>query len=570
MARRFKFYDVVGFKSIRELMQLAVKACGERAAFKYRSGNKIQGTNEPEITSVSYSDFYDETVCIGTGLAKLGYIGAKHVACIGENSYRWVCAFVSTLCGDNVFVPVDKELPEEDIINVLQRSDSSVLFCTSKFKDLYLKNRDKLPLISLVVCTDSPVNDGIVLSYDKLYEDGKALLDSGYTAYCDTQSDEYALKELIYTSGTTGYSKGVMLCEHNIVNCIYNGLRISPLYDTLLSILPYHHTFESCGLLWALHNHTTICINDSLRNVLANFKLFTPSYTCVVPAIAEMFYKRIMRTIEETGKKKAFDKLIWLSNHLLKIGIDMRRVFFKTIHETFGGRLIKIVSGGAPIRPEIGEFFRDIGVSLVNGYGITECSPVVSANTEDNNTFNTAGLKMPCVDIKIINRDSEGNGEICVRGDTVMLGYYKDKTLTDDALVDGWFHTGDFGNIDSDNLITVTGRKKNIIVLNNGKNIYPEELEDFILTIPYVNEVVVYASKDENGNQSGLCAEAFLDAAKMAEMRITDAAKKIKEDICDKFRSLPVYKQISRVVLRKEEFEKTTTRKIKRGKIKAN
>ncbi|MEG1743304.1 MAG: AMP-binding protein, partial [Clostridia bacterium] len=407
------------------------------------------------------------------------------------------------------------------------------------------------------------------LSYDRLYEEGKALLESGYNGYVNSQSNENELKMLVYTSGTTGNSKGVMLSEHNLCSCVYYGLQVSTIYDVGLSVLPFHHTYESvCGLLVGIHWHSTLCINDSLRSTLANFKVYRPMYIYLVPALAEMFHKRIWRTVKEQGKTNQLKLLIKISNALRRMGIDLRRKFFSSIHETFGGRLVKIVCGGAPIRPEVGEFFEDIGISLVNGYGITECSPLVSANREEFNSFNTAGLKLPCVDVKIESPDEFGNGEICVKGDTVMLGYYKDKAQTEAVLKNGWFYTGDFGNVNAYGQITITGRKKNIIVLDNGKNIYPEELEDYIMSIPYVTEVVVYATSDENGNQSGLCAEAFLDEEKLVDLKIDDASKKLKDDIFVALKDLPIYKQVTRVVLRKIEFEKTTSKKIKRAVLK--
>ena len=395
--------------------------------------------------------------------------------------------------------------------------------------------------------------------------EGDAALKNGCKGYLESRTPENELKYLVYTSGTTGTSKGVMLSEKNIISCVISGLQVQTIYDVGLSLLPYHHTYEAvCSLLVSLHHHTTICINDSVRAVLQNFRLFKPTHIFIVPALAEMYYKRIWRNVEEHGKVKQLKKYIRISNGLRKVGIDARPLFFESIQKNFGGRLCQIASGGAPIHPEVSKFFDDIGMPIVNAYGITECSPGVAVNRLDSLTYNTVGYPIPCVEIRIDNPDESGNGEICVKGDNVMLGYYNDPQRTAEVLHDGWFRTGDYGNLNDKGQLSITGRKKNIIVLKNGKNIYPEEIEDYIMIIPYVNEVVVYATRDEEGNQNGLCAEAFVDQKKVEEMGITDVAKQFKADVFEALKELPVYKQINSVVIRDTEFEKNSSRKIKR------
>lgn len=568
MNKNLELYKVKKFSSIREMLAIAEKEAGDKAAFKYKIPNKSNPEGY-EVISKTYKEFRAETICLGNSLTSRGYCNKTHVACIGENSYRWVCVYLSVLAGDNVFVPVDKELPSDEMLNVLQRSESSVVFCNEKFEKFIREHKSELPGITLCVNFDRTTDDGMYIAYDTVYNEGKKLAKTGYDSYTKAHSDENELKMLVYTSGTTGISKGVMLSEHNLVSCVYYGLQVSTVYDTDLSILPYHHTYEAvCGILVGLHYHTTICINESVRAVLQNFKLYQPEYVYLVPALAEMFYKRIWRTVEDQGKAGGLHLLIKLSNALRKVGIDRRRSFFKAIHDTFGGKLHKIVCGGAPIRPEVGLFFDAIGISLVNGYGITECSPLVSANREEFNDFNTAGLKLPCVDIKIDRPDELGNGEICVKGDTVMLGYYKDPEQTAEVLKDGWFYTGDYGNLNKYGQITITGRKKNIIILKNGKNIYPEEIEGYIMSIPYIIEVVVYSIKDTDGNDNALCAEAFLDEAKAKELGTPDIEAKLKTDIHEALKELPVYKQVSKVVIRNEEFVKNSSRKIRRMAIK--
>ena len=557
MKNKIKLFPVEKFDSISEMLAQAEAQVPDKIAFKYKNGEKDEN-DEPVIVSVTYSEFINTTRAIGTALYERGFHGGAHVACIGENSYNWICVFLSTLAGDNVFVPIDKELPLAEMLNVLRRSGSSVVFCTEKYEKIINENKEQLPDIKLTVRTDNS-------EFTDLIAEGDAALKNGCKGYLESRTPENELKYLVYTSGTTGTSKGVMLSEKNIISCVISGLQVQTIYDVGLSLLPYHHTYEAvCSLLVSLHHHTTICINDSVRAVLQNFRLFKPTHIFIVPALAEMFYKRIWRNVEEQGKVKQLKKYIRISNGLRKVGIDARPLFFESIQKNFGGRLCQIASGGAPIRPEVSKFFDDIGMPIVNAYGITECSPGVAVNRLDSLPYNTVGYPIPCVEIRIDNPDESGNGEICVKGDNVMLGYYNDPQRTAEVLHDGWFRTGDYGNLNDKGQLSITGRKKNIIVLKNGKNIYPEEIEDYIMIIPYVNEVVVYATRDEEGNQNGLCAEAFVDQKKVEEMGITDVAKQFKADVFEALKELPVYKQINSVVIRDTEFEKNSSRKIKR------
>lgn len=543
--KQFTYYKVTKFNSIKEMLDLAVREAGDKIAFKYKG--------EGKVIEVSYADFFQQVTWLGSALAEMGF-SDKHIACIGNNSYKWVLTYLTVLKSAGVFVPVDKELPAADIFHILNESESRVVFYTKMHEELFMNNTDKLPHVQFYIGFDLDADRGNFLSFDKLLEHGKSCDSSKYEALA---SDPQALKLLVYTSGTTGIAKGVMLSEHNLVSSVYYGLQVSTVYDSCLSVLPYHHTYESVsGLLVSLHHHSTICINDSLNAVLKNLQLFKPSYIYLVPAFVEVFHKRIMKNIEESGKQKAFGILVAISNGLRRLGIDLRKVFFKSIHQAFGGRLRKIVCGGAPIRPEIGEFFDEVGISLINGYGITECSPLVCANNDAFNDFRTAGIRLPCVEWRTDSPNEEGIGEICIKGDIVMLGYYKQPKKTAEVLKDGWFYTGDYGYINDKEQLVITGRKKNIIVLNNGKNIYPEEIEGYIQGIDYVTEVVVKGVANESGYESSLMAEVFLSEDKTPAEVMKDI-KRVTHD-------LPAYKQIAKVIVRAEEFAKTTSKKIKR------
>ena len=557
----FKVNDVQKFSSIREMLELADAQVPDKTAFRY--------FEKREEKSATYHEFIMTTEYLGTALTAMGY-GSAHIANIGENSYKWICVYLSVLKSAGVYVPIDKELPFDDFVNVANESESEVLFYAEKFEKNIMENRDRFPNVKCFVGLSREEDEGEFLSYNKLVEKGKSLYEGGNREYLKLKSDEYDLKMLVYTSGTTGLAKGVMISEHNIVSSIYYGLQVSTIMDTSLSVLPYHHTYEAIpGILVALHFHATICINDKLTNVLKNLQRFKPDYIYLVPAFAELFYKKIWATLKEKKLDKVIKVMIAVSNGLLKVGIDVRRKLFKSIIDNFGGNLAEIVCGGAAIRPEIGKFFNSIGITLLNGYGISECSPLVSVNRFDStNDCNTVGYPLPCLDVKIDEPDSDGIGEICVKGDVVMKGYYKQPELTAEVLsADGWFRTGDYGRINKKGQLIITGRKKNLIVLTNGKNIFPEEIEGYIQAIPYVKEVVVYSLRDENGNEDALCAEVFADAEAPEVKTCENLRDMLKKDITAATAELPVYKKISEIKLRDKEFIKNSSNKIKRNLI---
>ena len=551
--------NVTKVSSIKEMLEIAVKEAGDKNAFEYRDE-----VNHDKIVEVTYKNFVKDTDELGTALASLG-MENKHIAMIGENSYKWLTVYLTVLKSTGVFVPIDRELPCKDIINVLKHSDSEVLFYSEKYEKWIQEIKTNVPNIKFFIGLNRHENEENLLSYDIFKQTGKTVLEQGSKIYTDLKDDENKLKLLVYTSGTTGTPKGVMLTEHNLISVVYYGLQVADIGEKCLSVLPYHHTYEAvAGILVELHKHSTICINDSLKNVLKNLQLFKPDFIYLVPAFTEVFYKNIWNNAKKTGKDKVLKKMIPISNGLRATGIDLRAKLFKSIHEAFGGNLKEVICGGAPIRPEIGKFFNDIGITLLNGYGITECSPLVSVNRLKFNDSNTVGVVLPCCEIKFENINSDGDGEICVKGDIVMKGYYKDEERTNKVLKDGWFNTEDYGSINKKGQLIINGRKKNLIVLDNGKNVYPEEIENYILGIDYVQEVVVKGIKNNIGQEVSLCAEVFLDNEKVKEMKIENINEKLKEDIAEACKELPTYKKITDIKIRKEEFEKTTTKKIKR------
>ncbi len=557
MAHKIVYRPLNDFSSIKQLMQESVAKTPDKIAFMYKKNG--------EVNQVTYTEFYEHTKALGTALSHRGLTDG-HLACVGENSYNWIVTFLTVLQSKGVYIPIDAELPQKDVEHILEEGDATLCFCSKKFETRFRESENQLENIKYFICFDADEHDGRYLSFNALVEEGRQLLAEGSTQFMEETRDEYALKLLSFTSGTTGMSKGVMLSEHNIVACIKHGLQVAYYCDKTLSVLPYHHTYEAIpGILVELRESVTICINESRAATLKNMQLYKPEHICLVPAFVDVFYKKVWESIEAKGKTETIKAAIKVSNGLRKVGIDVRRKLFKSIHDAFGGELRQIVCGGAPLRAEVAEFFDAIGIYVLNGYGITECSPLVSVNQKDFNDPATVGVILPCIEVKFDDVNEDGNGEICVKGDTVMLGYYKNEEETNKVLEpDGWFHTGDYGAINDKGQLLITGRKKNLIVLKNGKNIYPEEIENYIASVPYIKEIMVYAI-EENGQEVGLCAEVFLDKKAVEELgEGIDIAAKLKADIKEACAPLPIYKQVAKVIVRKNEFVKTTTNKIKR------
>ena len=548
--------------SFQEMQALAVKKAGSKVAYMFRKGEVIK--------SVTYSEFHELTRSLGTGLYELGH-KTDHVAIVADNSFEWITSFFSVLAGEGVVVPTDKELPIDEIVSILNSSDSEAVFISENFVEKFKANVDKLPKIKHIICYDIKESDidEKFICYKKLIEKGRLSLAGGNREYVDADLSKCELKMLLYTSGTTGTSKGVMLSQHNIMMCVYHGSQVSTVGEKMLSLLPYHHSYSSiCDVVATFNKQATLCINENLRTIAANLKEYKPDFICMVPLYIESFYKKIWQNAEEKGKADTLRRFIKISNNLRKVGIDQRRKLFKSIHQVFGGNITCLGSGGAPIRPELAEFFDAIGIKIMNGYGITECSPLISVNRLYFNDVRTAGVIIGCLELKIDEPNENGEGEICVRGDNVMMGYYKNPDATAAAIdEEGWFHTGDLGKVNEKAQVVITGRKKNLIILSNGKNIYPEEMEGYVANIPYVGEVVVFAEKDENGVESALVAEVFLNEDFVKDMDKNARLALMKEEIDKMNRTLPSFKHIHKVRIRAGEFEKTTTRKIKRTDI---
>ena len=556
MKKNYPLYKVEKFYDFKEMMDIAVRETPDRAALRYKS----RGT----VKDVTYAELERRTDALGSALASLGYKDC-HFAILSENSYKWILTYIMILKGEGVVVPIDKELSDDEAVNLINMGDAKVLFFSNAKKKTVEQNRDRLKGVELFVNLDDHADGEWYRSLYRLTEQGDVLVNAGYSDYLKASNRRDDLKMIVFTSGTTGVAKGVMLSLRNLTSMVYYGLQMITVFTVGLSVLPYHHTYEAiCDILPSLHKHCTICVNENLRAVSENLKLYKPDYIMLVPVFVEFFYNAIWKKAEKAGKAAALRNLIKTSNALRRAGIDMRRKLFANIHEGFGGNIKMVVTGGAPIREELGEFFDSVGINLMNGYGITECSPMLAVNRNEYSDYRTVGLPVPCTEVRIEDPDEAGDGEVVARGDTVMLGYYKNPKATAEVMRGGWFHTGDIGHFNSDGRLVITGRKKNLIVLKNGKNVYPEEIEEYLLSSPLIAEVVVYGERDGSGQETGLLAEIYPDPDRTKDMTDKEKEEAIRADVKKIMEPHASYKHINSIVLRDREFDKTTSKKIKR------
>ncbi len=557
----YPLYEVRNLYSLRQLIDENALLFADKAAFKYRVA-------KDEIVSVTYSEFKKHVDALGSALCELGYDNT-HIAIIGVNSFDWVRAYLTSLNLRGAVVPVDKDLTNEETEMILNVSEAKLVFHSGKqVEKKLLELEEKLPNVEKFICFEEPqAKDDKHLFIGDLMTRGYELLEQGDTSFTSIEPDNESLKELLFTSGTTGKSKGVMLNANALMFNITRAQQLMYITDTAVSILPYHHCYESTtGILTMFHHGMTICINESLRTVLPNLKFYKPTEVQLVPLFVEKMYRGIWDKAEDSGKAKMLRKLIKVSNKLLSVGIDMRKTFFKSITDNFGGRLKAIICGGAPLKPDMVEFFDSIGITLINGYGITECGPLISINRPEYHDFTSVGQLMPGMELMIDNPNEAGEGEICVKGPNVMMGYYKNHEATEIALRDGWFHTGDVGYMNDKNFVFITGRSKNIIILKNGKNVYPEEIEEKLtVACELIGEIVVKAMKGNNDEDRLLGAEIFPDFERANKLGIEDVEGEIRKAVSAYNDKEPSYKVIKKLVFRDTEFEKTTSKKIKRN-----
>ncbi len=543
---------------------------GDSTVFRYFGKDK-------QICDLSYRQLHDNIKALCAGLSDAGLSG-KRIAIVGESCHMWITAYIASILGRGVAIPLDKELAVEELYGFLKISGADAIVFTQsfcrKFRDAILEER--FPGITFIPmeCDDEEIlAKANVKEYAKILEKGFEISKGGFEVAPYTADDE--MREMLFTSGTTGTSKCVMLSEKNVCASVNSACEAVDFCreDVIVSVLPLHHTYELTCSIAGMNYGMTICINDSLKYVLRNFKLFKPTGLVLVPLFVSTMHKKIFDEAKKTGKLKKLEFALKVSGGLSKIGVDTGKLFFADVLDAFGGNLKKIVCGGAPLNPKLCADFAKMGVNVYEGYGITECSPLIAVNPFRAPKSGSVG---PCVNsctAKIeksaVNAKGFDEGEILVKGTNVMLGYFGNEEATREVFTeDGYFRTGDIGYMDGDGYLYITGRKKSVIVLENGKNVFPEEIEEYLAGVERIAESVVVGRRKEDGTVSltALVYPAFDKFEKGAA--IEDIGKVIKSDIAELNKKLPGFKQIRDVELRTTEFEKTTSRKIKRYLVK--
>lgn len=553
------------FTDLKDMITKSAEKFADRPAYVFK-------TETPgEFRNITYKELKEQIDCLGTSLMNMGLAG-KRIAVISENRYEWGVAYLAISCGTGVVVPLDKALPANEIESLIIRSQVEAIIYSEKYNEIMMdiKSRNTTDLRYYISMDLEEKKDG-VLSQSELIEKGKKLIEEGNRKFLDATIDAEKMGIMLFTSGTTAKSKAVMLSHKNICTNLMDIAAVIKLTeeDRLLSFLPLHHTFEcTVGFLYPLSKGCSIAFCGGVRHLSSDIKDYQITAMISVPALYEVMYKKLIKEIEKKGKKELLDKGTKISGVLMKFGVDMRKKIFSEIHEKFGGKLRLFVNGGAALDREVEKGFNDLGITTVQGYGLTETSPVISAGNDFYRRVGSIGKVFPSLKVKIINKDKDGIGEIIVKGPSVMLGYYNNYEATKEVLKDGWFYTGDLGYFDKDNFLFISGRSKSVIVLKNGKNIFPEEMETLLCRIEGVREAMVYGKPEEKDDDLRICAKIVYDKEIMKETYNLEDEEEIREALWEKVKeinkTMPAYKYIKEIMVTQEELIKTTTQKIKR------
>lgn len=553
-------------ENLRDMMNYAADTYKGDTAFIIKHKQK----KEISYEYIPFEKFRDDVNGFGTAMLQKGWQG-KRIAVIGKNRYEWMLGYFASQCGLGLCVPLDRGLPYEELESSLQRSRADVL----------IFDPDQLSIVEELKKKNS-CNVTEFISMDPLegYDDVRAMTESGFKAlengyedYLSLPIDPMAMSLILFTSGTTSMAKAVQLSQHNLTSNVYAMLTCEDIRrgDISMAFLPYHHTFGAIAQLDMIAAGVVTTYCDGLKYLQKNIVEYKVTIFVCVPLLVESIYKKIMATVKKQGMEKKVAFGLKLTKALLKVGIDVRRKVFKQILDQLGGNLRFVISGAAAIDPEALEGFINFGIMAVQGYGMTESAPVLAAENHWQRKTGSIGRAMPGVELAIDNPNEEGIGELIGRGPNIMLGYYENPEATDEVLKDGWLHTGDLASVDEDGYIFLHGRKKNVIVLKNGKNIYPEELEVLIANLPYAEENMVFGQprhEDSDERDLALCAKIVYNKDYMKEHYgtedLSEIEKIIKKDIDAINEELPVYKQMLRIIVTDEPMIKTTTGKVKR------
>ena len=560
-----KLHKVEPITDLKDMLNKSYDKYSDNVAFKYK-------ISKDEIKTVTYKEFIDDVNGLGTQLIKMGLLG-KRIAVISENRYEWAVAYLATACGVGVVVPLDKSLPANEIESLIVRSGVEAIFYSKKYDEIMLDIKQrKITDLRYYISMDLTERKDGVLSEREFIEKGKKLIEEGDRKFLDAEVDREGMAFMLFTSGTTAMSKAVMLSHKNICSNIMDiaaVLKLTP-DDTLLSFLPIHHTFEcTVGFLYPISAGASIAYCEGIKHIANNIKEFEVTGMISVPALYEGIYKRVMKSIEKKGKTQEVEMMSKLTSILSKVGLDFKKTVFKEIHEQFGGKLRILVSGAAALDYKVEKGFNDLGFKMVQGYGLTETSPVLAAGNDFEQRIGSVGKVLPNVKIKILNKDEDGVGEIYVKAPYVMLGYYQNEEATKEVLDKDWFKTGDLGYIDKKGFLYLCGRRKSVIVLKNGKNVFPEEIENIINRIDGVKESFVFGRPEPDDEiDLKLGAKIVYDRDVMKEVYGIETEEEIKEKVWEQIKELnktmPAYKYIKEVIVTEEELIKTTTQKIKR------
>ena len=557
MKKDLPLREKIEFPNVKEMIRECAKMYGDRIAYSYR----IKPHDEKAVTK-TYIELKDDVTALATELIARGYQG-KHIALIGKLSYSWVLVYYATLSIGSVLIPLDRDWQAADLADTVKKADTDLLIVDADIKDKGNEICETIGLSTLLFI------GGEENTTDSLIEAGRAKVLAGDDSVTAAPIDPMAMALLVFTSGTTGKGKGVMLSQKNILSDMAEVVPFIDFSVKCMAVLPPHHTYgSSVSILGQNSIGCNIYISSGIRYVSKELALEKPGHICAVPLYLETFYRKLTAGIKDSGKEGLVRFMMKLSNGLRKIGIDLRKPLFKSVLKNFGGELNMLISGGAPINQEIIDTFDALGINVLNGYGITECAPIIAVNHNYFKVAGSVGPILPIDEVKIVDPNEDGEGEIYVRGSNIMLGYYKDEETTREAFdEEGFFKTGDYGKVErikNADVLFITGRKKNLIILSNGKNVYPEEIENELMSTPGLLEIVVYEGKSKRGDMyNAIVAEIYPDYDFMKKNGVEDVQKYV-----DKYNKTAVpYKKIAVLKVREEEFPKNTLRKILRFKL---
>ena len=553
------------FTDLKDMLQKSGEKFGDRPAYIFKT------EEEGKFREITHKEFREEINCLGTALINLG-LKDKRIAVISDNRYEWGVAYLATVTGTGVVVPLDKALPNNEIESLIIRSEVEAIFYSNKYDEVMNKIKEQGNTnVKYFISMDLDKKENDIYSQKELTEQGKKLIEEGNREFLDAKINPDIMGIMLFTSGTTAMSKAVMLSHKNICANLMDIASVIKLEadDRMLSFLPLHHTFEcTVGFLYPISKGCSIAFCEGIRHIADNIKEFQITTMISVPVLYESMYKKVMKGIEKKGKLETVKKGIKISQFLLKFGIDIRKKIFKEIHDNLGGKARLFVAGGAALDPEAEKGFNELGITMLQGYGLTETSPVIAAEDDKYRRLGSIGKAFPSLDVKIVDPNEEGIGELVAKGPSMMLGYYNNDEATKETIdEEGWLHTGDLARIDKDGYIFISGRKKFVIVLKNGKNIYPEELETLVNKIEGISESFVYGRPEDDGDYK-ICCKIVYDKEMMQELYGTTDEEKLKEILWQEVKkvnkTMPAYKYIRDISITDKPLIKTTTQKIKR------